>query len=169
MKVQEYSERERESPYPRKRIKERWSMNRSPYTIHQKYPHTCTSWSRFMICFSFRSGLWLSKIWETSMTSNSPYLQLHKINLLSRVRKKDKIKSLGMEWNTLSYLRDHLRLKFLLKNFIKPPNWWLNKGKNKWHSKKTVLTLNRQRWGEAISPTGVCRKVRSRPTYSKSW
>ena len=33
-------------------------------TIHQKYPHTCTSWSRLMTCFSFGSGLWLSKMWK---------------------------------------------------------------------------------------------------------
>jgi hypothetical protein len=36
-------EKEKDSPYPRKRIMERWSMKRSSYTIHQKYPHTCTS------------------------------------------------------------------------------------------------------------------------------
>ena len=36
-------------------------------TIHQKYPQTCTSWSRLMTCFSFGSGLWLSNIWGTCM------------------------------------------------------------------------------------------------------
>ena len=40
------------------------SYKRVPSIIHQKYPHTCTSWSRLMTCFSFGSGLWLSKIWE---------------------------------------------------------------------------------------------------------
>ena len=68
----------KDSPLSKKKEKERWSIQRSPYTIHQKYPHTCTSWSRFMTCFSFGSGLWLSKIWEASMPSNPPYLQLHK-------------------------------------------------------------------------------------------
>jgi hypothetical protein len=34
---------------------ERLSMKRISYTIHQKYPHTCTSCSRFMTCFSFGS------------------------------------------------------------------------------------------------------------------
>jgi hypothetical protein len=52
-------------------------MKRSSYTIYQKYPHTCTSWSRFMTCFSLGSSFWLSKIWERSIPSNSPYLQLH--------------------------------------------------------------------------------------------
>jgi len=27
----------------KKKEKERWCIQRSPYTIHQKYPHTCTS------------------------------------------------------------------------------------------------------------------------------
>ena len=66
------------APYPKRKKKERWCIQRSSYTIHQKYPHTCTSWSRFMTCFSFGSGLWLSKMWETGMPSNPPYLQLHK-------------------------------------------------------------------------------------------
>ena len=34
---------------------------------------------------------------------------------------------------------------------------------------KIVLTLNRQKHGDAISPTVVKWKVRTRPTYSKSW
>ena len=70
----------RDSPLSKKKKKERWCIQRSSYTIHQKYPHTCTSWSRFMTCFSFGSGLWLSKIWEAGMPSNPPYLQLHKNN-----------------------------------------------------------------------------------------
>ena len=70
--------KKRDSPLSKKKEKERWCIQRSSYTIHQKYPHTCTSWSRFMTCFSFGSGLWLSKIWEAGMPSNPPYLQLHK-------------------------------------------------------------------------------------------
>ena len=73
-------EKEKDSPYPKER--KRWFILRSSYTIHQKYPHTCTSWSRFMTCFSFGSGLWLSKIWEASMPSNPPYLQVHQKQLL---------------------------------------------------------------------------------------
>ena len=42
-----------DSPWSKKKRKkrERWCIQRSSYTIHQKYPHTCTSWSRFMTCF----------------------------------------------------------------------------------------------------------------------
>jgi hypothetical protein len=41
-----YHEKEKDSPCPkknRKKIGERWFMKRSSYTIHQKYPDTCTS------------------------------------------------------------------------------------------------------------------------------
>jgi hypothetical protein len=31
-----------------------------------------------MTCFSFGSGLWLSKIWEAGLPSYPPYLQLHR-------------------------------------------------------------------------------------------
>ena len=57
---------------------------------HQKYPHTCTSWSRLMTCFSFGSHLWLSKIWEASLPSYPPYLQIHqrKRAIRSRMEKK---------------------------------------------------------------------------------
>ena len=33
-------EKEKIAPYPKK---ERWYIQRSSYTIYQKYPHTCTS------------------------------------------------------------------------------------------------------------------------------
>ena len=79
--------REKIAPYPKEKKKKRWFIQRSSYTIHQKYPHTytswsrfMTSWSRFMTCFSFGSGLWLREIWEAGMPSNPPYLQLHKNN-----------------------------------------------------------------------------------------
>ena len=64
----------------RKERKERDGAYKGVHTpsTKKKYPHTCTSWSRFMTCFSFGSGLWLSKIWEAGMPSNPPYLQLHK-------------------------------------------------------------------------------------------
>ena len=34
---------EKIAPYPERKEKERWFIQRSSYTIHQKYPHTCTS------------------------------------------------------------------------------------------------------------------------------
>ena len=63
----------------RKERKERDGAYKGVHTpsTKKKYPHTCTSWSRFMTCYSFGSGLWLSKIWEASMPSNPSYLQLH--------------------------------------------------------------------------------------------
>ena len=62
-------------------------------TIHQKYPHTCTSWSRLMTCFSFGSGLWLSEIWEASLPLYPPYLQIHqKEAIRSRMEKERRIK-----------------------------------------------------------------------------
>ena len=63
------------APYPKKKEKERWCIQRSSYTIHQKYPHTCTSWSWFLTCFSFGSGFDLAK-YEKQVCL--PYLQLHK-------------------------------------------------------------------------------------------
>ena len=76
--VKKKKKRRKDSPLSKKKEKERWCIQRSSYTIHQKYPHTCTSWLRFMTCFFFGSGLWLSKIWKAGMPSNPPYLQLHK-------------------------------------------------------------------------------------------
>ena len=103
-------ERRKGSPLSKKKGKERWFIQRSSYTIHQKYPHTCTSWSRFMTCFSFESGFWLSKIWEAGMPSKPPYLQHHKKQPLEIGReRKCTIKSLGKESYTLSDPRDHPR------------------------------------------------------------
>ena len=119
----------KDSPLSKKKEKERWCIQGSPYTIHQKYPHTCTSWSRFMTCFSFGSGLWLSKIWEAGMPSNPPYLQLHKKKAIrDRLRKKGTVQSLGEELYTLSDPRDHPRnfINFFWKNFTKPLDWQLN-------------------------------------------
>ena len=64
-KIKEERKRRKYSPYLRKK----YYKGERPYegvssTIHQKYPHTCTSWSSLMTCFTCGSGLWLSKIWE---------------------------------------------------------------------------------------------------------
>ena len=40
---------------------------------------------------------------------------------------------------------------FIFKNFIKPPDWWLNKGVVS-GTLQAVLTLNRQRWGWCYKP-----------------
>ena len=70
--------------------------------IHQKYPHTCTSWSRLMTCFSFGSGLWLSKIWEASLPLYPPYLQIHQKEAIRSGMEKERCikKGLGKEWIT---------------------------------------------------------------------
>ena len=113
--------------------------------IHHKYPHTCTSWSRLMTCFSFGSGLWLSKIWEASLPSYPPYLQIHQKKEPLEVgwkRKAHKRPWWGMKHNWA--IREITRgtYKFRLKNFIKPPDWRLNKGVVS-GSLQAVLTLNR--------------------------
>ena len=78
-------EEDKDSPYPRKkkRKKGRKRDHANEFIHHPPnkkniYPHTCTSWSRFMTYFSFVSGFWLCKIWEASLPSYPPYLQLHK-------------------------------------------------------------------------------------------
>ena len=84
-------EREKDSPCPEKRNKR--EMIHTKEFIHHPpkiyiYPHTCTSWSRFMTCFSFGSGFWLSKIWEASLPLYPPYLQLHQKGALGVGRKR---------------------------------------------------------------------------------
>ena len=98
--------REREkgkySPYQKHYKGKRIHIKEFSSIIHQKYPHTCTSWSRLMTCFSFGSGLWLSEIWEARLPSYPPYLQIHqKEAIRSRVEKERHIKKgLGKEWIT---------------------------------------------------------------------
>ena len=149
--------KKRDSPLSKKKDKERWCIQRSSYTIHQKYQHTCTSWSRFMTCFSFGSGLWLSKIWEAGMPSILHTYSSTKTAIRDRLRKKGIIKSLGKELYTLSDPRDYPRnfINFFWKTLqnLRIDGW--TKEKEILALYDTVLTLNRQRWGEAISSTGV--------------
>ena len=122
--------------------------------IHQKYPHTCTSWSRLMTCFSFGSGLWLSEIWEASLPLYPPYLQIHqKEAIRSRMEKERRIKRpwWGMKHIERSERSTEEPIIFLFKNFIKPPDWWLNKGVVS-GTLQAVLTLNLQRWGWCYKP-----------------
>ena len=61
--VSKKRERKRKySPYQKHYKGKRIHIKEFSSIIHQKYPHTCTSWSRLMTCFSFGSGLWLSEI-----------------------------------------------------------------------------------------------------------
>ena len=148
-------EKKKIASYPKEKKKEGWFMQRSSYTIHQKYPHTCTSWSRLMTCFCFGSDLWLSKIWEARLPSYPPYLQIHqKEAIRSRVEKERRIKKRSW-WgmNHIWAIREITQgtYKFLFKNFIKPPDWRLNKGVVS-GTLQAVLTLNRQRWGWCYKP-----------------
>ena len=108
-----------------------------------------------MTCFSFGSGLWLSKIWEARLPSYPPYLQIHQKEAnRSRVEKERRIKkALVRNESHLSDPRDHprnLQISFQ-KNFIKPPDWWLNKGVVS-GTLRAVLILNRQIWGWWYKP-----------------
>ena len=68
--------KKKDSLYPKKKEKERREMVHTKEFIHHPpttkkytYIHTCTSWSRFMTCFSFESGFWLCNIWGTNIPS----------------------------------------------------------------------------------------------------
>ena len=108
-----------------------------------------------MTCFSFGSGLWLSKIWEARLPSYPRYLQIHqKEAIRSRVEKERRIKKgLGKEWITFEWSeRSPEELtNFFSKNFMKPPDWRLNKGVVS-GTLQAVLTLYRQRWGWCYKP-----------------
>ena len=113
-------------------------------------------------------GLWLvsplDPVFDLAKYEKQVCLQiLHtysstKIVIRNRLRKKGRIKSLGEELYTLSDPRDHPRNfidffgKQTLQN-LRIDGW--AKEKEIWALYDTVLTLNRQRWGEAISTTGV--------------
>ena len=92
--VSKKRERKRKySPYQKHYKGKRIHIKEFSSIIHQKYPHTCTSWSRLMTCFSFGSGLWLSEIWEASLPLYPPYLQIHqKEAIRSRMEKERRIK-----------------------------------------------------------------------------
>ena len=120
----EKKKREKDSPYPKikKKEQERDDSYNGVHTPSTKniFPHTCTSWSRFMTCFSFRSGFWLSKIWEASLPLYPPYLQLHQKEALGvGWKRKAHKKALGTKhfWAIWEIIRG--TYKFLFKNFIK--------------------------------------------------
>ena len=100
-----------------------------------------------MTCFSFGSGLWLSKIWEVGLPSYPPY------TLEVGWKRKAHKKAMVRNETHLSDSRDHPRnlQNFISKNFIKPLDWWLNKGVVS-GTLQAVLTLNRQRWGWCYKP-----------------
>ena len=153
-KVCQKKEREKYSPYQKHYKGKRINIKEFSSIIHQKYPHTCTSWSRLMTCFSFGSGLWLSEIWEASLPLYPPYLQIHqKETIRSRMEKERRIKRPWWGMNHIWAIREITRgtYIFFFKNYIKPPDWRLNKGVVS-GTLQAVLTLNRQRWGRCYKP-----------------
>ena len=130
---------------------------RSSHTIHTTI-HTHAH---------FDQGLWLvshlDPVFDLAKYEKQICLQiLHtysstKIAIRDRLRKKGIIKSLGEELYTLSDPRDHLRnfINFFWKTLqnLRIDDW--TEEKEIWALYDTVLTLNRQRWGEAISTTGI--------------
>ena len=77
------------SPYQKHYKGKRIHIKEFSSIIHQKYPHTCTSWSRLMTCFSFGSGLWLSKNVRSGLPLYPPYLHIHqKEAIRSRLEKR---------------------------------------------------------------------------------
>ena len=105
------------SPYQKHYKGKRIHIKEFSSIIHQKYPHTCTSWSRLMTCFSFGSGLWLSKIWEASLPSYPPYLQIHQKEeaIRSRMEKERRIKR---PWWRMKHIERSERSPEELTNFF---------------------------------------------------
>ena len=151
-------EREREkgkySPYQKHYKGKRIHIKEFSSIIHQKYPHTCTSWSRLITCFSFGSGLWLSKMWEAGCLYTLHTYRSTKKKPLEVGWKKRKAHKKGLVRNETHWaIREITRgtYQFLFKNYIKPPDWRLNKGVVS-ETLQAVLTLNRQRWEWCYKP-----------------
>ena len=129
--------------------------------------HCSNSWSTTSALFCLGTSKRLA--WECCWRSLSAKYEkqvclqiLHtysstKIAIRDRMRKKGTVQSLGEELYTLSNPRDHPRnfINFFWKTLqnLRIDGW--TKEKEIWAFYDTVLTLNRQRWGEAISSTGV--------------
>ena len=105
VKKREKKRREKDSPYPKKKKEQEGDDSYKgvhPPSTKNIFPHTCTSWSRFMTCLSFGSGFWFSKIWEASLLLYPPYLQLHQKEALGvGWKRKADYQSLGEVENTI--------------------------------------------------------------------
>ena len=128
------------APYPKRKKKERWCIQKE-FVHHppKKYQHTCTSWSRFMTCFSFGSGLRLREIWEAGMPSILHTYSSTDVAIRDRLRKKGIIKNFGKDLHTLSDPRDHPR-NFI--NFF----WKLYK------TSRLTVELNRKKYEHSMIP-----------------
>ena len=96
-----------------------------------------------MTCFSFGSGFWLSKIWEASLPSYPPYLQLHKK------------KPLGVGWKRKAHKRPLWGMKHLERS--ESIKWGAKEGLFWKLTKKSQATWHKElRW------------LDSRPFYSST-
>ena len=130
--------RRKYSPYQIYYKGERIHIKEFSSIIHHKYPHTCTSWSRLMTCFSFGSGLRLSKIWEESLPSYPPYLQIHQKKEPLEVgwkRKAHKRPWWGMKhiWAIREITRGTYKFIFK-KKLYKTSGLTVEQGSGKWYS-----------------------------------
>jgi len=150
--------RRKDSPLSKKKEKVRDGAYKGVHTPSTKNIHTLAHLDQ---------GLWLvsplDPVFDLAKYEKQVCLQiLHtysstKIAIRDRLRKKGTVQSLGEELYTLSDPRDHPRnfINFFWKTLqnLRIDGW--TKEKEIWALYDTVLTLNRQRWGEAKSSTGV--------------
>ena len=104
------------NPYQKHYKGKRIHIKEFPSIIHQKYPHTCTSWSRLMTCFSFGSGLWLSEIWEARLPSYPPYLQIHQKEAIRSGMEKERC--IKRPWWGMKHIERSERSPEELTNFF---------------------------------------------------
>ena len=158
----------------KKETRERWFIQRSSSTIHQKYTYIHT-------LAHLDQGLWLvsplDPIFDLAKYEKHVCLQiLHtysstKIAIRDRLRKKGVIKSLGKEITHIerSERSSEELYKFLLKNFTKPPDWRLSQRERNmstlWY--RSDSQPPRMRWSYKLHRSKV-RGKNKRPTYSKS-
>ena len=133
--VKKMWEEKKIAPIQRKRNKR--EMVHTKEFIHHppKYPHTCTSWSKFMTCFSFGSGFWLSKIWEAGLPLYPPCLQLHQKEALG-VGWKERHKNMPWwgimhKWAIWEIIEE---LYFSFRKCYKTSELTVEQKVRKWHS-----------------------------------
>jgi hypothetical protein len=92
--------REKDSPYfPTQSSKESHVQRSTKICRFRKiikFPHTCTSWSKCMICISVRSGFWLSNIMWCKCAFFYTYPKIHISHVVGRMKRKENIKSLWL-------------------------------------------------------------------------
>ena len=115
------------SPYQKHYKGKRINIKEFSSIIHQKYPHTCTSWSRLITCKMWEAGcLYILHTYRS--TKKKP------LEVGWKKRKAHK-KGLGEEWNTLSDPRDHLRnYNISFQKLYKTSGLTVEQRSGKWYS-----------------------------------